>query len=511
MSLNLPQTPTPVHFRPLTSWTNRHGTVDQSIRGMYDLENRPSTNDVAGDFRAAALTMSALIDAAAAAGATLRGLGGMWSLSTCAAADGYLVNTRPLRMRARLPQTMISSAYRGNGNDLMMVQCGASVQKLNDDLRAMGRSLKTSGASNGQTIVGAMSTGTHGSRFGFGAIQDYCVALHIAIGGGRHVWVERASYPVTSSVFISRLGATLIRDDSIFNAAVVSFGSMGFIHAVVIETEPLYVLEMNRFRHPVDNALRRCISTLDFDAIALPHPSETPLHFEVVINPHDINGGAYVTTMYRRPGNTPYQRPATSTARYGPGDDILAVISDIANLLPGPVPAILNTLASQFYGVTDQAVWGTHGEIFSATDIRPGATSTEIGVALEDAADAVEVTLDAQSSHGPFAGFIALRFVRGSDATLAFTKFPMTCTIELPGVDTRDAHRFFDRTWTGLEDANIPHTLHWGQLGNYSPQKVLAMYGPSRVNAWKSARAFLLDEAGRAVFANGFLRDCGLG
>jgi len=509
--LSLPPTPTPVHFRPLTEWRNRHGNVTQRILGFYDLENRPQTNDIAGDFRAAALTLSMMIDAAASAGVRLRGLGGTWSLSTCAAADGYVVNTKPLRMRSRLPEPMVSSAYRGSFRDLLLVQCGTSIQKLNDDLRAMRRSLKTSGASNGQTIVGAMSTGTHGSRYAFGAIQDYVVAMHIAVGGGRHIWLERASAPVTSSLFINRLGATLVRDDAIFNAAVVSFGSMGFIHAVVIETEPLYVLEMSRFRVPIDGALRRALTTLDLSAVRLPHPDEAPLHFEALVNAHDIDGGAYITTMYRRPGDTPYTPPSTDAPAFGPGDDILGVIGAVANLLPGPVPAIINGLASQFYKTTERPVWGTHGEIFSGTDVRHGATSTEIGVALEDTAAALEVTLEAERAAGPFAGFIAMRFVRGSDATLAFTRFPMTCTIELPGAETRDTLRFFEATFNGLERAGIAHTLHWGQVGNYSPQKVLSMYGPARVDSWKRARAFLLDEPARAVFANDFVKMCGLG
>lgn len=509
--LSLPPTPTPVHFRPFTTWTNRHGNVEQPILGFYDLENRQQTNDIAGDFRAAALTMSMMIDAAASAGARLRGLGGMWSLSSCAAADGYLVNTRPLRMRSRLPEQMVSSAYRGSFRDLLLVQCGVSIQKLNDDLREMGRSLKTSGASNGQTIVGAMSTGTHGSRYAFGSIQDYCVALHIAVGGGRHIWLERASYPVSSSLFISRLGATLVRDDAAFDAALVSFGSMGFIHAVVIETEPLYLLEMYRHRHPIDGALRRALTALDLSGLRLPFPGEAPLHFDVIVNPHDTDGGAYVTTMYRRPGDTPYTPPQRGAAKHGPGDDVLTTIGTIADLLPGPTPLIINTLAKELYPTMERPVWGTHGEIFSAIDVSKGATSTEIGVSIEDTADALEVVLAAQRAAGPFAGLIALRFVRGSAATLAFTRFPMTCTIELPGAETRDTLRFFDATFEALEREGIPHTFHWGQVGNYSPEKVLAMYGSARVESWKGARAFLLDAPARAVFTNEFLSLCGLG
>jgi hypothetical protein len=242
----------------------------------------------------------------------------------------------------------------------------------------------------------------------------------------------------------------------------------------------------------------------------MPYTNEAPLHFEVLVNPHDLDGGAYVTTMYRRPGNIPYTPPSVGADGYGPGDDILSFIGDLATLLPAPVPLIVNALASKFYTTTQRPVWGAHGEIFSATDVRHGATSTEIGVALEDTADALEVILAAHRDAGPFAGFVALRFVRGTSATLGFTRFPMTCTIELPGILSAGSRSFFAAAFRGLESAGIPHTFHWGQEGNYSPEKVVAMYGRQRVDAWKSARSFLLDAPARSVFSNEFLATCGL-
>ena len=43
--------------------------------------------------------------------------------------------------------------------------------------------------------------------------------------------------------FAAQIGAELIRDDDIFNAAVVSFGTFGIIAAVAVETAPIYQLE----------------------------------------------------------------------------------------------------------------------------------------------------------------------------------------------------------------------------------------------------------------------------
>ena len=108
---------------------------------------------------------------------------------------------------------------------------------------ARQRALKAAGIGNGQTIAGAVSGNTHGSQINFGAMPDFVVGLHIATGSGQTLWIEKASKPVLNEEFAAKIGAELIRDDDIFNAAVVSFGTFGIIAAVAVETAPIYQLE----------------------------------------------------------------------------------------------------------------------------------------------------------------------------------------------------------------------------------------------------------------------------
>ena len=100
------------------------------------------------------------------------------------------------------------------------------------------RALKAAGIGNGQTIAGAVSGNTHGSQINFGAMPDFVVGLHIATGSGQTLWIEKASKPVFNEDFAAKIGAKLIRDDEIFNAAVVSFGTFGIIAAMAMETAP---------------------------------------------------------------------------------------------------------------------------------------------------------------------------------------------------------------------------------------------------------------------------------
>jgi hypothetical protein len=376
------------------------------------------------------------------------------------------------------------------------------------------QALKTTGASNGQTMVGAFSTGTHGSRFQFGSMQDYVVALHIIAGPGRVLWLERASYPVMADHIVAGVGAQLIRDDTIFNSALVSFGSFGVVYGIVIETEPLYLLEEERHRLPLTAPLRQAMRTLDLSGIPTPHPGEVPLHFELVVDPHNPAGGAYVTTMYQRPYRTDYDPPTVSASGIGPGDDLLAMIGQIGNVFGVLVAPLVNTLVTTQYsefgpGTPKPAQFGMPGEIFSATLSHQKEMSAEIGVALGDAERALDLML-ALPQVTDYPGLVSFRYVKKSKALLAFTKFDTTCAIELPAAYADGTTAYYKAVWQGLKNEGIPFTLHWGQVNNFTPAGVRAMYG-SAVDDWIHSRNSVLDPQARAVFTSPFLQGCGLG
>ena len=211
----MPALLTPTNER---EWTNRHETFTQAIDNLFDIFN-PDTGSVLNDYNTTTLTIKQLLATAVQEGKSVRALGGGWSFTKVAATDGWIVNTKPLNMAMNIRETSIDAAYSGDRSQLLLAQCGISIQELNILLERSGRSLKTCGASNGQTIVGAFSTGTHGSAIDIGATPDFIVGLHIVVSGERDIWLERASYPVGSSVLVSKLNTTLVRDDELFEAA----------------------------------------------------------------------------------------------------------------------------------------------------------------------------------------------------------------------------------------------------------------------------------------------------
>ena len=70
-----------------------------------------------------------------------------------------------------------------------------------------GLSLKASGSNNGQTLPRAISTGTHGSAFKFGATQDFVVGTQLITGSSKQVYLESAEVrKVFTNAFLKSVG-----------------------------------------------------------------------------------------------------------------------------------------------------------------------------------------------------------------------------------------------------------------------------------------------------------------
>jgi hypothetical protein len=390
----------------------------------------------------------------------------------------------------------------------LFAQCGCAVQELSKALRNLGRALKTSGASNGQTIVGATSTNTHGSAIDFGSTQDFIVGLHIIISPTQHIYLERDSSPVVSELFAQKINAKLVRSDTLFNAAIVSFGSFGFIHGLMIETEKLYLLNAFRFRLPTSQ-IKALMETLDFSNTPfLPFPNERPFHFQVLVNPYDVDAGAYITTMYKREYRENYPRIVTDLTKAGPGEDAPSFIGRLTKHLPVITKQVVNLLIKNAYAPYHDH-WGTLNEIFSNTDAQGRVLSAGIGIDAKHSTVVNDLLLQLNETHGPFLGVYAYRFVKGTKATLGFTRFEHTCVAEFDSVESSHTHSFYNAIWNTLDQAGIPYTFHWGKINNLDKVKVEAKFGDAAME-WMEARNQILPAEMLPVFTNDALKEFGL-
>ena len=530
-------------------WENHHQTVHFSPSHYCDVWNiwEDGSSPDAQRWRPGLAALKKIIRDAEAMHAQVRAVGGGWSLSDVARTDFFFLNTRPLNVvEIGLAEEYceISSSDGGDPKHLVFAQCGANIAELSRHLESKGLSLPTSGASNGQTICGALSTGTHGSAYKFGSIQEYVVGIHLVSEGGTEWWIEPASRPVANQKFCDVLGATLLRDDELYNAVLVSFGSFGIIHAVMLRAEPLFLLErhVRPWRYSVLIGILGDLSLLpNLKLESAIHKCAELFHFEVLVNPYGFTydgekisekpgeSAAYVRYMFKHlPDELSKVCPNWELRSRDKGNpttisnDAFGLIGGFSEscladhlAIPLIVPSILGGQVTP-----DEGTLLTHGGTFDSTKIPGHSMSTEMGFAVTDVPRAMEIIIKESLKH-PFAGVPSIRYVAGSAALMAFTQYaPTSCAIELPAAGSNRTAEAYMKIWRALEQASISFTflwgqnLYWGSEPKAIGQKIRSIYG-ERLDRWIAARERFFNGinpkgTGLWTFSSPFLRNCGI-
>jgi hypothetical protein len=462
--------------------------------------------------------------------ATLRTIGSTWSFSNLIEPGTIVLDPCNFTFVERVPAEFFTQGYQersGRGFVPLFVEGGAQIGALN---RRLGTDLKlalqTSGAADGQRIAGALSTGTHGAALQVGALHDTMLGFYLVVAPNQAVFVQSSSAQFASSEIAPWLEEQTgiptrhEADDTLFRAALVGLGSLGVVFGVVIEATPLYLLKSKTLARPHDDpAVWQAIRTLDTSPL---HPETVlhPYHFNVTMHPYPESGkpGLIPTLMWKVPaGDTPFDAPLPGAPRAS--TDLLSLIGNltqaVGNVLTAPLEhLVLQQMISAQLHLQDGTGEGFPGRVFGPTSLPPGSgASTELVVDHADsqrALDLVFKVLGERASRGDFLlGAIGVRFVPQTQAFLGMNVNAMNTYIELPSIRNDGVLRIYQALWDGFEQAGIPFTCHWGQLSGMNETRLRRYFG-GRVDAWKSARARLLDATGQRVFAAAMLRDVGL-
>ena len=213
--------------------------------------------------------IAAAIQEVERAGGAVKAVGSGWSYSDAAVDESVThlmdltsLNANLTGQNVTTPNTVIPFALQDNlwpeiqGNrHFVHVQAGITIYALNFLLDGLNPKLAmpTLGGANGQTLAGAISTGTHGADMNLPPIADAVKAIHLVGPGGQEWWIE----PTNGITDPTRLGQTrdgvrlcndisVVRDDQMFRAALVSLGRMGVIYSVVLEVVPAFRLAQRR-------------------------------------------------------------------------------------------------------------------------------------------------------------------------------------------------------------------------------------------------------------------------
>lgn len=500
-------------------WTSVHGTVNQNaVRIAYpknlDANGVPPTSD---PWRAGLDALLQLVGDAKAANATLLPMGSAWSLSDVlrASPTGWRVVTTYLN---HIPFIGLKPSHMATGSTftrqrLVFAQAGCTVLRVLEALVPHGLTVPTMGSSCGQTLGGCLSTGTHGSAVNYGPMPTMVRGIHLVTNENKSVWLEPKTHPAVSDAFCKHLNATPIRDDDRFNAALVAFGTMGIVHGYLLEVEPLFLLRRT-FRGSnlatLAGKIGRNNGVFQIDAsVVAPDSPDTLYHFEIVCDPNDLDDDVVLNVMHRVGSNVGayFWRPDAAVTR-SIGDDAL---HDIGRLPPwlgivsnGLIRRKVRDLFAELYPLDPPNVKvGILPEMFSRNEVPQGGHSADIGVDANNWLAAFKSVLRViRGRTRAHAGLVSARFVPASEATLAFTAFPVTCAIELPAVNEAETLQLYRDIWKALQDDGIAYTLHWGQACEFGVRHVTAMYGASRVQAWRAARNALLGPTERPIFRN---------
>ncbi len=506
-------------------WTNEHNNVSKQVLHRYQISNNP-----ANSWQEGLAGVQKMIGEAKSRNERVRSYGGKWSLNDVAICNDTIHDSKPLTFYGKVGENSIAgdALYPDDpkplSERLYYFQSGAQINQINNVLEARELSLATTGASNGQTIAGAISTGTHGSALNIGAMQDYVRAIHIVTSETEHAIIQPESNQIINSNFSDVFGAKLITDDDLFYSTLVSFGSFGVILGLIVETVSLFMFEVYTLR--VDYAKAKTVYpfltnfdhnsstnlTQFLEGFDLPS-AEDPYHVDLIVNPYSSEDNTYLRVIYKLKYDASKLSPEPGGSTTRVGDDILSLIGAIGDTVGGVVPVIVNQLFGQVAEVQSGYIQ-TPKNIFGDSIIykpKNGGASTELGVPIAKAEEAVKL-IKSIASEEDFTGLLGIRFVKNSNAKLAFTRFsPLTCTIELPGLNSSGTQNFYLKVFSSMDDAEIPFTLHWGQEGDFSARRLSKMYGEA-VEEWSKQRKILLpDPIQRYMFTNDFLKRCGLG
>lgn len=492
-------------------WTNYHETVRQPVDARYELVGDPSSTPIEQWLANSADALKGVLGKELARLQDIRPLGAGWSFNDLLRTEGSVLAMQPAARAARVSAAQLDPASSADPARLVLASGGMSIGLLNTFLEREKLSLRSSGASNGQSIAGAIATGTHGSVMGEGGMQGHVRGIHLIVSPAESIWLEAAGDPVLAPAFAGQFAQRLVRDDALFEAALVHLGGLGIVNAVLIDAAPIFLVEVVQRKKKMDGDWIDELQQGNFRAYAgRLGRNEEPYFVQVILNPFDPFGSAALHRMlFKRAFALRQQLEMLGIDRL---IDPLNLLADILALWPKARGPVIAKLMRQQYKTIDDPddpdlkTWGAT----TPPHKRPGDLfSTGFAVPRERLAEALDVMLRAfQIDDGGDVVF-TLRFVAKSRGTLAFTSFGNTVVIDLDGLYSKASWAAVRRVLPALEAATIPYRQHWGKLNTLTAGRVARDYGPN-LAAWRAARTTLLSPEMRQAFASHGLRQWGL-
>jgi FAD/FMN-containing dehydrogenase len=472
-------------------------------------EPRPSYDVSPRTFEA----LFAAVGTAASAGKT-KALAGAWGFSLAGTTEGTRIRTKAYSGLGEPDCLRTGATSREFDADplvpneqpgpLLRVLAGTTFVNLNEQLR--GLAVLNQPGFGDLTFGGVMMVGGHGSGLRRGNIASQVRSMDlIVVNAARQaelVRIEPRSDAITDPVAFAATypqGRLLNVDDAVFNAAKVSFGCMGVLHSVTIDTRPEYRLEEDRDVRDLWGEFEKIERQVRDPEVAGVH---------LWINPYRV-GGDYkaVQSTYRRSLDMKRNKRAwgilqadSPAATWG----LNLVAKKLPRLLPLALEASLRTVdAADVVMASPEAL-----------DFGPPNRLPVAAASCSVPAEGLKETLEALLAHFE-EGFgrtyvsspIGLRWVRASDAYLAPQYGRDSVMIEVPVLNGTPHQDETLERYVEFMVTKLGARPHWGQRLHLSPVQLRRIYGDDAVDTFIRVRR-QLDPL--SVFDNPLTRMLGL-
>ncbi|KAH7133916.1 hypothetical protein EDB81DRAFT_887725 [Dactylonectria macrodidyma] len=396
----------------------------------------------------------------------VRAVGSGHSFSDVCPTNGILLDPHGMNKFLEIDPATLKNPSDAESH--VCVESGITIKSLNAQLDKAGKALATMGAYDGQTLAGAISTGTHGSGIALGNLASLVRGIVLVSESETIYQIEPKDGISDPAKFKSSVAQVLKQDDDWFRAALVAMGCLGLIHSYILEVVPSFLLDETR----------TLTTWQDYKSELASGISSQPLsnhYFEIDLNPYPTLGKNFAVTIVR---NVP---PTGTKAGGGRGfanwlagliaeipyaEDVLVwVLNRWPRLSPGTISTAMRTLQDENY--VDKS--------FEVLNI--GAVDNVKAYAMElsfDATQDIVAIVDrilglfqqAAKDHQWFlAGPFALRFVKASDAFLAPQEGRTTMMVEMDmlfGINTGQKLLTFmtQQLCSGPDGKGV--RVHWG-------------------------------------------------
>jgi len=476
---------------PRQTWKNQ--LANQVVQPLFVFYPR-SLNDPTDN-----QSLTAILERALSTGSLVKAAGSGHSYSDVATTPDFFINThglnraadpvnpiagqlKPDELRSTLPLALSPinwSNYDPEKNRaLFETEAGITIRNLNKSLESRNLGLMNMGGYDGQTIIGATSTSTHGSGITLGPFPDMVRSLVLATTGtwdgktfgGKDPQTGVALYRIepadgiTDPKKYSDPVIQLIQDDGCFRAVICSMGCFGVIYSVVFEVMQMYWLEENRTLTTLRDVIER-LRPNPQNPDHLPDALINIRNFEVIVHPYPMKDGDVVEMDPAEPAETYYPyfqclitarnivpRPDSIFGRSGHRNIIAQFLSQfdftfdvlvaVFNRFPTIIP---EAISLSMPGLVDTNYIDRSFDIYDLGLNQNAGFATEIAFALQDSAGNYTETHFQQAvdrihriaqrarvqgeqyQTSPF----ALRFVKSSQAQLSMMQGMNTCMIEM--------------------------------------------------------------------------------